>query len=120
MEADISVILRRTLQKRKEKNRHYSLRAFARDLDISPSYLCEVLKNKHTLSSDKELRIRRALDVAPAGEMKKILKYMVSEDDLPAIEGFLNQLHSWKKAQETNRAPVTAIEFQVGEDASAS
>jgi uncharacterized protein (TIGR02147 family) len=43
-------ILKQALAKRCERNPRYSLRAFARDLDVSPSYLCEIMKGKHKLT----------------------------------------------------------------------
>ena len=47
----VSDFLHLELRKRCEKNGAYSLRAFARDLDMSPSRLCEVLKYNEGLST---------------------------------------------------------------------
>ena len=44
------VILQQTLFSKQQKNRRYSLRAFARDLKISPSFLSEVLNGKYGIS----------------------------------------------------------------------
>ena len=41
------------LEQRKAKNTHYSLRAFARDLDLSPAYLSLILNKKATLKDEK-------------------------------------------------------------------
>jgi uncharacterized protein (TIGR02147 family) len=47
---DYRLILKEELETRCAQNNRYSLRAFARDLNISPSRLCEVLKGKQGLS----------------------------------------------------------------------
>ena len=47
---DCRSILEWELQRRRSHNSRYSLRAFARDLRLSPSYLSEVLAGKHHLS----------------------------------------------------------------------
>ena len=39
-------LLRDELQKRRSRNPYYSLRAFARDMDVSPSRLSEVMNGK--------------------------------------------------------------------------
>lgn len=44
------VILQQTLFTKQQKNKRYSLRAFARDLKISPSFLSEVLNGKYGIS----------------------------------------------------------------------
>jgi len=44
------VILQQTLFSKQQKNKRYSLRAFARDLKISPSFLSEVLSGKYGIS----------------------------------------------------------------------
>ncbi len=44
------VILQQTLFSKQQKNKRYSLRAFARDLKISPSFLSEVLNGKYGIS----------------------------------------------------------------------
>ena len=47
----LSEVLNFELSKRKEKNASYSLRAFARDLELSPSSLSEVMQKKNGVSS---------------------------------------------------------------------
>ena len=44
------VILQQTLFTKQQKNKRYSLRAFARDLKISPSFLSEVINGKYGIS----------------------------------------------------------------------
>lgn len=50
---DYRTILRQELVARCRSNPRYSLRAFARDLDISPSRLSEILSGKHGLSRSR-------------------------------------------------------------------
>lgn len=47
---DLSAFLNRCFEDRQNRNPGYSLRAFARDLAISPSHLSEVLKGRNGLS----------------------------------------------------------------------
>ena len=48
--ADFAVFLHNELERRKKSNRNYSLRAFARDLDIEPSMLSKILRKKLVVS----------------------------------------------------------------------
>jgi uncharacterized protein (TIGR02147 family) len=50
---DYRSILKERLAQRQQRNRAYSLRAFARDVGLSPSRLSEVLSGKHALSPAK-------------------------------------------------------------------
>ena len=45
--------LRRILKERQQRNKRYSLRAYARDLGISASFLSDIMKSKENLSPDK-------------------------------------------------------------------
>lgn len=51
-------------EQRKSKNSAYSMRAFARDLSISPSQLCEVLKGHYGISSKAASRVSQALELS--------------------------------------------------------
>ncbi|MNL31545.1 hypothetical protein D3C87_1533390 [compost metagenome] len=51
------------LEKRRKRNRFYSLRAMARDLGVSSSCLSRTLNGKTRLSRKNELRIRAALEI---------------------------------------------------------
>jgi plasmid maintenance system antidote protein VapI len=51
------VILQQTLFTKQQKNKRYSLRAFARDLKISPSFLSEVLNGKYGISKQLAAQI---------------------------------------------------------------
>lgn len=60
-ETDFRQILHKELTHRCEQNPRYSLRAFARDLNISASRLSEILNQKQGLSSGAALKIAKIL-----------------------------------------------------------
>ena len=53
------------LQERQLRNSRYSLRKFARDLGLSPSAICEVLKGRKRLSEDATLKVISRLKLNP-------------------------------------------------------
>lgn len=57
----LSEVLNFELSKRKEKNASYSLRAFARDLELSPSSLSEVMQKKNGVSSKSLEKISKRI-----------------------------------------------------------
>ncbi|HMN68083.1 MAG TPA: TIGR02147 family protein [Bdellovibrionales bacterium] len=61
---DPRVYLREELQMRKRRRASYSLRAFARDLSMSPSSLCEFLAGRQGLSKDRVTGISRRLNLS--------------------------------------------------------
>lgn len=63
-DSDISVFLYDVLLKRQEKNSKYSLRAFARDLGISPGRVSEMLHGRRLPGRDLTLRISRSLKLS--------------------------------------------------------
>jgi uncharacterized protein (TIGR02147 family) len=65
LNSDISVFLGDVLTKRQEKNPKYSLRAFARDLGISPGRVSELLHGRRLPGRDLILRIADALKLSP-------------------------------------------------------
>jgi uncharacterized protein (TIGR02147 family) len=54
---DCSSLLRSELLRKKRKNPSYSLRSFARDIDVSPAFLSQVLSGKKNLSVDRAKKI---------------------------------------------------------------
>jgi uncharacterized protein (TIGR02147 family) len=52
--------------KRMQKNPHYSLRSFARDLDVPASWLSEFLNSKKGMSLENAKKICQALSLSPA------------------------------------------------------
>lgn len=63
--ATAPAIIRRVFEHRREKNGSYSLRAFARDIDLSPSFLSLFLNGKKNLSLNSAYRIGRRLGLEP-------------------------------------------------------
>ncbi len=63
-------ILQKELEKRRKRNAHYSLRAFAKFLEVSPSTISEVLAGVRGLSSNKAFLIMEKLELSV--ESKKI------------------------------------------------
>lgn len=61
---DYREILREQLNRRIKQNRYYSLRAFARDLQLAPSRISEVLNRKQGLSAKAAQKIANRLRLA--------------------------------------------------------
>ncbi len=59
---DHRVYLREELQIRQSRRPQYSMRAFARDLEMSPSFLCEFLAGRQGLSKERVLWISKKLN----------------------------------------------------------
>lgn len=58
-------ILRDELDKRKQVNPSYSLRAFSRQLKISPAQLSQIISGKRTLTAKNAFRIAEVLNFSP-------------------------------------------------------
>jgi len=58
-------MLERELEMRQAQNSGYSLRAFSRDLDLSPSLLSEVMAGKKGLSESRAKKILGRLGLTP-------------------------------------------------------
>ena len=57
-------VLKQELETRVRTNPHYSLRAFARDIEVSPSQLSLVLKGKKGFSQETAARVARKLSLS--------------------------------------------------------
>jgi uncharacterized protein (TIGR02147 family) len=68
--SDYRDVLQSRFEERHRRNPAYSLRAFARDLKLSPSRLCEVLSRRHHLSAARGDDIARRLEL-PDGEREQ-------------------------------------------------
>lgn len=75
-------IIERELNYRREKNKNYSLRAFARDLKLSPSSLSEILNGKSGLSLGKANSISKllGLDIQEAKVFQDLVQMCHSRD----------------------------------------
>jgi len=62
---DYRDVLLDTFNQRRVKNSAYSMRAYARDIDISPSRLSEIFSGKGELSLVKSVAIAKRLNLSP-------------------------------------------------------
>jgi transcriptional regulator with XRE-family HTH domain len=68
----LKAIFKEILEKRKLKNARYSLRALARDLEISPSTASKIINDKYSLSEKMLLDIVVKLDIHPDDQKRVI------------------------------------------------
>lgn len=52
------------LERRRERNSHYSLRAYARDLETDPSYLSKIMNGRRRISRNLAAKIAKKLGVS--------------------------------------------------------
>ncbi len=71
-------VLRSELEKRCAKNSRYSLRAFARDLDLSASHLSGIMSGRYGLSREGAISISRRIGLA-AGETEIFVQSVESQ-----------------------------------------
>lgn len=76
--------LTQELSARKQRNESYSLRAFARDLDMSPSRLSEILSGVHGVSEKTADKIAVALKMKPAA--RKFWKDLVVSQSARSVK----------------------------------
>ena len=62
--------LREEFQRRKQRNSQFSLRAFARWLQISPAQLSQILSGKRPVTVKTIAKIARKLDLSPAQQQR--------------------------------------------------
>jgi hypothetical protein len=62
---DYREILSESYHQRRRQNPRYSLRAFARDISLSPSRLSEIIGGKGELSREKGTLIAKRLQLSP-------------------------------------------------------
>lgn len=60
---DFRIYLEREFLSRMERNTRYSLRSFARDLDIEPSFLSKLIRGKQKLTSNTLVRLAEKLNI---------------------------------------------------------
>lgn len=84
----ISEVLGHELQKRKKRNGSYSLRAFARDLSLSPSRLSEVMKGEQGLSEESIHSISKKISrrLAEQNYLKDIVLAQFSRNEKVRLE----------------------------------
>lgn len=57
----VALILKEALQERRARNSAYSLRSFARDIGVSPSFASMLINGRKRLSLDKAFHISKAM-----------------------------------------------------------
>jgi uncharacterized protein (TIGR02147 family) len=95
--------LHRELERRKRTNPHFSLRSFARTLDVSPSFLSHVINGHKNLSLLTALKIAQKLRYSPTEadsfvDLVKLEMQQVVARDLPEKfnEGLTLQLEAFQ------------------------
>jgi uncharacterized protein (TIGR02147 family) len=63
-------ILQRSFDRRKQRNQRYSLRAMARDLTLSPSFLSDLFHGKAGVSVDSAARMAKAMGLNPDEQLE--------------------------------------------------
>ena len=82
MEMKLNKILQSTYQEKLNKNKLYSLRAFARDIGIGKSTLHEILNSDKKVTKQTAIKILKYLEI-PAQEFDTVLNYNINpESDL--------------------------------------
>lgn len=72
-------ILALKLESRQLNNSGYSLRAFARDLDISPSMLSSIISGKRKISKNLALELSKKLKLEGEEKEKFLIQYKLNE-----------------------------------------
>lgn len=69
-ELDLSQFFIQKLESKRQKNRHYSMRAFARDLGISSGRLSDIMNKKYIPGASIADRITESLDLSPDDKIR--------------------------------------------------
>lgn len=77
---DLRSLLQEEFQRRKRRNTHYSLRAFARFLKVDPSLLCKVMTGKRPLTLSVYRQCATALDW-PVSDVEAVLGPVTKRSD---------------------------------------
>ncbi|MEQ1665442.1 MAG: TIGR02147 family protein [Bdellovibrionales bacterium] len=81
-QSDLRALLQDELIKRIQKNRKYSLRSFAKALNVDPSSLSQFLRGKRSLSQKNKVSIIQKLALHPSQISKSISIYSDSSSDV--------------------------------------
>ncbi|MCB0420719.1 MAG: TIGR02147 family protein [Bdellovibrionales bacterium] len=86
---DYNVLLNADFEQRTKNNSHYSLRSYARDLNLSPGYLSSVLRGKKNFNNDNYKSVFSLLGFSDTDELyyiKSLIDYKVSDNQLVRTE----------------------------------
>lgn len=81
-----SAYLSYELDARIRSNPRYSLRAFAKQLGLSPGELSEILRGKRSLSLKAGQKVARAMEMSPA-EFRQLLALAAAQSEARALKG---------------------------------
>lgn len=95
MEQDIRNILKEELDRRKSHNSSYSLRAFARNLQISPSQLSQIVSGKRQITAQFIKKVANKLSLSPSEVTGLVRLHLTAE----AAEKSLFRQHTLKEDQ---------------------
>lgn len=111
---DYREYLRTVLRERMAKNPNYSLRAFARQVDISPSHLSRVLNGEKTLSAQAALKISAALRLSE--EETHDLLLLVQASQTPELQPEKIGRRLMRKAQAALKRSLDLEVFRIISD----
>lgn len=112
MEQNYREMLRQQLDLRRLRNPAYSLRAFARDLGISSSRLCEVVTGQQRLSLDLAQKISERLNL-PDSERRNFLDLVQIEINPNSQPSKLANLRLKKRLRDTNAHNLSEYQVEV-------
>lgn len=95
---DFRFLLIKEFQRRKSKNNSYSMRAFARQLSVSPAFICQIFNGKRLLSYEKAIQFSQKLSW-PSKRKKlflSLLQYQKASSEY-AKESLLEQIHDFSE-----------------------
>jgi len=125
METDGRVLILQELTNRKTRNASYSLRAFARDLGVSPAALSQYLSRKRELSNKNRRLIAEKLNLSPLEQEALIAtaqtrpgvqdhRLQISEDTFKLISDWVSvAILSLARLRE-NQAKATWVSKRLG------
>lgn len=88
-------MIKQILHKKMNANNHYSLRAFARDLDINPGFLSEILAGKTNISIEKARKISEKMELTDE-DQKLFLKLVeISKANVEQEENLKRELYNY-------------------------
>lgn len=92
--------------RRSQANPHYSLRAFARDLGVSPSWLSDFMLEKKGMSEHTAVRIGRTLGMTPSEEKVFLLSAKARHARSPGERAAAQkELNSFKRTKTFSMKP---------------
>lgn len=79
---DLAAFLKEELNRRQTRNPRYSLRAFAKHLEISPSQLSQMLSGKRIITAKTLHRVCESLCLSPLERKEMFERFTLSESEL--------------------------------------